>query len=64
MFGIRIPTKPRIEFAQMGRKRRVVAKKRAGPMFLHKLSRWLSLVEIVNKNCAWFPGAQKPQGEF
>jgi hypothetical protein len=48
----------------MNRKRRVVAKKSAGPMSLDKLSRRLPLVKIVNKNCARFPGAEKPQGEF
>jgi hypothetical protein len=48
----------------MGRKRRIVAKKGAGPMLLDKPSRRLTLVKIVNKNRARFPGAEKPQGEF
>ena len=64
MFGIRIAANPQIEFAQMDSKRRIIAKKGAGPMLLDKLSRRLTLVKIVNKNRARFPGAQKPQGEF
>jgi hypothetical protein len=64
VFGIRVAAKPQIEFAEMDSKRRIVAKKGAGPISLDKLSRWLTLVKIVNKNRARFPGAQKPQGEF
>ena len=64
MFGIRIAANPQIEFTQMDSKRRIVAKKGTGPMLLDKPSRRLTLVKIVNKNCARFPGAQKPQGEF
>jgi hypothetical protein len=64
MFGIRIATKPRIEFAQMACERRVVAKKGAWPMLLDKLSGGLTSVEIVNKDRAWFPCSQKPQCEF
>jgi hypothetical protein len=48
----------------MGRKRRIVAKKSARPMSLDKPSGRLTLVKIVNKNRARFPGAQKPQGKF
>jgi hypothetical protein len=48
----------------MGRKRRIVAKKGAGPMLLDKRSRRLTLVKIVNKNRTRFPGAQQPQGQF
>lgn len=48
----------------MDRKRRIVAEKGAGPMSLDKLSGRLTLVKIVNKNRARFPGAQKPQGKF
>lgn len=64
MFGIRIAPKPQIEFTQMGSERWIVAKKGAGPVLLDKHSRRLTLVKIVNKNRARFPGAQKPQGEF
>jgi hypothetical protein len=45
-------------------KRRIVAKKGAGPVSFDKLSDRLTLVEIVNKNRARLPGAQQPQGEF
>jgi hypothetical protein len=48
----------------MDSKRRIVAKKGAGPMSLNKHSRRFSLVKIVNKDRARFPGAEKPQGEF
>jgi hypothetical protein len=64
VFGIWISAKPQIEFTQMDRKRRIVAKKSAGPMSLDKLSRGLTLMKIVNKDRARFAGAQKPQGEF
>jgi hypothetical protein len=64
MFGIRIATKLQIEFTKMDRKRWIIAKKGAGPVLLNKLSGRLTLVEIVNKNRAWLPGVQKPQGEF
>jgi hypothetical protein len=64
VFGIRVAANPQIEFAEMDRKRRVVAKKGAGPMLLDKPSRRLTLVKIVNENRARFPGAQKPQSEF
>jgi hypothetical protein len=64
VFGIRIAANPQIEFAEMDSKRRIVAKKGAGPMLLDKPSRRLTLVKIVNENRARFPGAQKPQSEF
>ena len=64
MFGVRIAPDPQIEFTQMDRKCRVVAKKGAGPMPLDKLSGRLTLVKIMNKNRARFPSAEKPQGEF
>jgi hypothetical protein len=64
VLGIRIAANPQIEFAQMGCKRRIVAKKGAGPMSLNKLPRRLTRMKIVNKNCARLLGAQQPQGEF
>jgi hypothetical protein len=57
VFGVRIAANPQIEFTYMDRKRRIVAEKGARPMSLDKLSGRLTLVKVVNKNRAWFPGA-------
>ena len=64
MLGIRIAANPQIEFTQMDRKHRIVAKKSAAPMPLNKLPRRLTLMKIVNKNRARLPSAQQPQGEL